>query len=61
MAKFSMEIEYKTAGKCSKIEKKTSEFYAPDFWEANKLAQDLVKKNRLKCLFCKIKELKDNG
>lgn len=53
MPKFSMEIEYKTAGKCSKIEKKTSEFYAPDFWEANKLAQDLVKKKRLKCFFVK--------
>jgi hypothetical protein len=61
MPKFSMEIEYKTAGKCSKIEKKTSEFYAPDFWEANKVVKELIQKNRLRVLFCKIKELKQNG
>lgn len=59
MPNFSMEIEYKTRGKCSKIEKKNSEFYAPDFWEANKKARDFVKDNRIDCLSCKIKELKN--
>ena len=29
MPNFSMEIEYKTRGKCSKIEKKKSEFLRP--------------------------------
>ena len=59
MPNFSMEIEYKTRGKCSKIEKKKSEFYAPDFWEASKKARDFVKDNRIDCLSCKIKELKN--